>query len=186
MIFKCCITKDKCNPRGNNNSFRNTWFSPRNPRGTLHRAMYAARLLRRFESAGNGNAARESENSAHGCSSKPGRRTFPHRGLCGVHPRPAQPSDASALQKTGRPHNSRKKSHRPPAYGRRPVACRSALQGRRSIFASMQGRTERSCYFIAQPAPNSRSRSSAGSAARAWSRRLFTPMKNWRIITTIR
>ena len=38
----------------------------------------------------------------------------------------------------------------------------------------------------AQPLPNSSSFSSPGSAARAWSRRLFTPMKNWRIMTTSR
>ena len=38
----------------------------------------------------------------------------------------------------------------------------------------------------AQPLPNSSSFSSPGSTARAWSRRLFTPMKNWRIITTSR
>ena len=38
----------------------------------------------------------------------------------------------------------------------------------------------------AEPSPKSSSRSSPGSAWRAWSRRLFTPIKNWRIMTTMR
>ena len=57
-------------------------------------------------------------------------------------------------------------------------------QGRFDSGGDGNGRSTASPNYF--PSPKTSSRSSPTSAARAWSRKLFTPMKNWRIITTMR